>query len=233
MNKTKICILGLLATAFGFQSCLDIDNDGPDGPYDALVSVRTTQDGLPYLVLDDETSLYPENVTKPLFNGKHMRALVKYTDVDKTTPGFTKTVQLNRIDTIRTKQMEVVTDNKPIEAYGNDPIEIINDWTTVCEDGFLTLRVRAPWSIATHPHRIDLVGNVNSENPYEVLLCHDANDDLYGDAVDALVAFDLATYMPREPEPGTMLTVKWKSPTGMKEAKFEMKWKHLRHPWVE
>ena len=233
MNKTKICILGLIATAFGFQSCLDTDTNGPEGVYDALVSVRVAQTGETYLRLDDETTLFPENVTKPLFNGKHMRALVKYTELDKTTPGYTKTVRLDRIDTIRTKQMEVVTADKPLEAYGNDPIEIVNDWTTVLEDGFLTLRVRAPWSTATHPHRLDLVGNVNSDNPYEVVLRHDADGDLYGQTADALIAFDLAMYVPQQPEPGTMLTVKWNSPTGMKEAKFEMKWKYLRHPWVE
>ena len=87
MNKTKICILGLIASVFGFQSCLDSDSDGPQGLPDALVSVRVAQTGETYLQLDDETTLFPENVTKPLFNGKHLRALVKYTELEKTTPG--------------------------------------------------------------------------------------------------------------------------------------------------
>lgn len=233
MYKTKLCILGLLAGMFGFQSCLDNDNDEPTGYPNAVVTVRTTQTGETYLQLDDETSLFPENVTGKLFKGKQVRALVNYTVLDKATPGFTKTVRLNYIDSIRSKEMAMVSADRPLSSYADDPIDIVNDWTTVLEDGYLTLRVRAPWSIATHPHGLYLVGGTNADNPYEVVLRHDANGDTYGAPADALIAFDLAAYVPRTPEPGTMLTVKWKSPMGMKEAKFEMGWKNLPHPWEE
>ena len=30
-------------------------------------------------------------------------------------------------------------------TYGNDPVEILNDWVTIAEDGYLTLRFATRW----------------------------------------------------------------------------------------
>ena len=64
MNKTKICILGLIASVFGFQSCLE--SDGPDNTTDALVTVKLTDDGKSFFQLDEQTTLFPQNVTTKL-----------------------------------------------------------------------------------------------------------------------------------------------------------------------
>lgn len=81
---------------------------------------------------------------------------------------------VNAIDSIRTKEMKLVTADKPLDAYGNDPIDIVNDWVTIAEDGYLTLRLRAAWGIPAKKHVFDLVGGVDNEDPFVVELRHDA-----------------------------------------------------------
>ncbi len=218
MNKTKICILGLLAAVFGFQSCLDT-NDEPSDTLNALVTVKTGEDGKTFLQLDEKTTLFPENVTGKLFDGKEVRALTNYVELDKETPGFSKTVKVNFIDSIRTKDMDVVTPDKPLDSYGNDPLEIMNDWVTIAEDGYLTLRIRTNWSAPTKPHYLYLVGDVDSENPFVVELRHDAKGDTYGPLADGLIAFRLS-HLPEDAPADQKLTVRWNSPSGMKKADF-------------
>jgi len=221
MNKTKICILGLLATAFGFQSCLDDNNDDPTIHPNALVTVKSDDNGKTFFQLDEKTTLFPENVTTKLFDGKEVRALINYAELEKETPGFSKTIKVNWIDSIRTKEMDVVTPEKPLDSYGNDPLEIMNDWVTIAEDGYLTLRIRTNWSVPTNPHYLYLVGNVDSENPFVVELRHDAKGDTYGPLADALIAFRLS-HLPEDAPADQKLTVKWNSPSGMKKADFDL-----------
>ncbi len=220
MNKTKICILGLIASVFGFQSCLD--SDSPNNSAEALVTVKTADNGKSFFQVDELTTLFPDNLTKQLYEGKEVRALVNYSVLEKETAGFTKTVKVNAIDSIRTKEMAVVSSDKPLDSYGDDPVDIVNDWVTVAEDGYLTLRVRTVWSMPTNIHVLDLVGGVDSDDPYVVELRHDAKGDTNGNRVaDALIAFRLS-HLPAESAADQKLTVRWKSPTGTKEVKFNL-----------
>ena len=89
MNKTKICILGLIASVFGFQSCLE--SDGPDNTTDALVTVKLTDDGKSFFQLDEQTTLFPQNVTTKLYDGKEVRALTQFRKNSKNRlPGSPK-----------------------------------------------------------------------------------------------------------------------------------------------
>ena len=74
--------------------------------------------------------------------------------------------------------------------FGNDPIEIVRDWVSVAEDGFVTLRIRTLWG-GTTKHVINLVSGVNKDNVYEFDLRHNAQGDTNGRMGDALIAFDL------------------------------------------
>ena len=237
MNKTKICILGLIASVFGFQSCLE--SDGPDNTTDALVTVKLTDDGKSFFQLDEQTTLFPQNVTTKLYDGKEVRALINFEELEKQTPGFTKTVMVNAIDSIRTKEMKLGTADKPLDAYGNDPIDIVNDWVTIAEDGYLTLRLRAAWGIPAKKHVFDLVGGVDNEDPFVVELRHDAtggsstgqDDNTLMDSrranypqntiADVLIAFRLS-HLPAESADDQKLTVRWKSSNGAKEVKFNL-----------
>lgn len=36
--------------------------------------------------------------------------------------------------------------------YGTDPVDMINDWVTIAEDGYLTLRFRTMWGDRSQAH---------------------------------------------------------------------------------
>ncbi|CEN49242.1 conserved hypothetical protein [Capnocytophaga canimorsus] len=51
-------------------------------------------------------------------------------------------MRINWIDSIRTKKPVPDLGAENDAKYGNDAIEVVKDWLTVAEDGYLTLRIR-------------------------------------------------------------------------------------------
>ena len=70
-------------------------------------------------------------------------------------------------------------------------MEIINDWVTIAEDGYLTLRFRTYWGDRNKVHFVNLLISQDPANPYEVEFRHNAFGDIYGNSADGLVAFNL------------------------------------------
>jgi len=222
MKYSKLNLLGLAMAFIALPSCLDSDNDVPNGYSNALVTVKSTADNKTFMQLDEQTTLFPQNLKSQLYNGKEVRALMNYDKLDTETPGFSETVHVNWIDSIRTKDMVNLQDNTPIENYGNDPVEIINDWVTIAEDGYLTLRIRTLWGEFGKTHVFNLIGNINKNDPFEVELCHNANGDIYGNKADALIAFRLSS-LPKQIPSDQKLTLKWKSFDGtVRQAQFNL-----------
>ena len=151
--------------------------------------------------------------------GKVVRALVNYEEVAKIAED-TLEVKLNWMDSIRTKKPLMLDDADKIIDFENDPVEIVKDWVTIAEDGFLTLRIRTLWSPYCRHHTINLIGGLNPENPYEFVLRHDANGDYAMEYADALIAFDLNEVFKDEEE--IKLKLKWNSFSGEKETEFSL-----------
>lgn len=222
MKYPKTILVALLAVVFGLQSCDDDDDYVAVNFPNGLVTVKTNAEGNTYFQLDEETTLFPENITSKLYDGKEVRALMNFEVLDKETEGYTKTVRVNWIDSIRTKNMVVVPEDASIEDYGKDPVEIVNDWVTVAEDGYLTLRVRTLWGGSNKEHYLNLVGGVNEENPFEVELRHDAKGDVNGAWGDALIAFRLSE-IPEEIPEDQKLTLRWQAFDGtVKKVDFKL-----------
>lgn len=221
MRYHKFLLIGLAMVAAALQSCDVTDDDNTSYMPNALVTVKTDDGGRTYFQLDETSTLFPDNITETLFDGKEVRALVSYKELDKETAGYSKTVAVNWIDSIRTKDVVMLQPGESIDAYGHDGIDIVNDWVTVLEDGYLTLRVRTVWGNVGHRHELNLVGNVNADDPLEVELRHDAKGDTYGRLGDALIAFRLKDLAP-EAASIQRLTVKWRSMDGV-EKKAEVK----------
>ncbi len=194
----------------------------------ALVTVCPNADGSFIMQLDNATQLVPTNLKTSPFGTKEVRALVNYTETgvapqDKKV----RNVEVNWLDSIRTK-LPVETLGKQDEIkYGNDPIEIVQDWVTVAEDGYLTLRIRTLWGSPHATHILNLVTGTNPEDPYELELRHDAKGDKNGRWGDALIAFNL-NKLPRGDAGIAKIKLKWKSFTGDKSAKFEIKMRPLK-----
>lgn len=213
--------VAVVAVSMGFQSCLDDDDN--DAYYlripNALVTVKKAADGAFFLQLDDKTTLLPTNVKSSPFGDKEVRALTNFSEVDEASSEYTKAVHINWIDSILTKPMAPDLGEENDEIYGTDPVEIVNDWVTIAEDGYLTLRFRTAWG-GSQKHFVNLLLGQNPENPYEVEFRHNAYGDTYGEIGDGLVAFKLDQLPDTEGET-VKLKLRWNSFSGEKTAEFD------------
>lgn len=213
--------MGLMCFTMAFQSCLDDDDNSWGLRYpNALVTVKPVGSNSFFLQLDDSTTLLPTNITSSPYGDKEVRALINFKEVDASGEGYDKAVYINWMDSILTKPMapDLGVDNDSI--YGTDPVDIIGDWVTIAEDGYLTLRFRTIWGNQNKPHFVNLLAGQNPENPYEVEFRHNAYDDTYGGEADGLVAFKLDS-LPDTEGKTVKLKLKWKSFGGDKSAEFD------------
>ena len=219
-KKTSLA-LGLMACVLVLNSCdIDDDNNEVVQSSTALVTVYpSTSEGFT-LQLDDSTTIIPSNMKTSPFGEKKARALVNYT-VESAVSGKPYNVYVNWIDSIHTKYPVVSQGLEDEKVYGNDPIEIVRDWVSVAEDGYLTLRLRTLWG-GTSPHIINLVSEVNKENVYEFDLRQNAQGDTRGKMGDVLIAFDLNSLWTEHPDKVT-IKLNWTSFSGKKSAEFSMK----------
>lgn len=213
---------GMLMGFLLFPSCQD-DNTDTDLLYpNALVTVKHAGDETVFLQLDDKTTLLPVNLKSSLFDKKEVRALVNYKEVDEPSKEYDQAVYVNWIDSIRTKPMAPNLGSENTEAYGDDPVEIVRDWVTIAEDGYLTLRFRTRWGYQQIIHYVNLIPTDNPDNPYEVEFRHNANGDTEERVGDGLVAFRLDK-LPDTKGETVKLKLKWKSFSGDKSAEFDYK----------
>lgn len=211
----------ILLGALLLPSCLDDDNSDWNKLYpNALVTVKHASDETVFLQLDDKTTLLPVNLKSSPFGSKEVRALVNYEEVDDSSKEYDQAVRVNWIDSIRTKPMAPNLGDKNDEKYGDDPVEIVNDWVTIAEDGYLTLRFRTLWGYQRIVHYVNLIPTNNPDNPYEVEFRHDANGDYADRRGDGLVAFKLDK-LPDTKGKTVKLKLIWKSFSGEKSAEFD------------
>lgn len=221
-SKKWFVVLMAAVASLGFQSCLDDDDDKyamllPN----ALVTVKNASDNSCYLQLDERTTLLPVNLKSSPFGAKEVRALVNYSNVDEPSGVYSQAVHVNWIDSLLTKSMAPnLGEAENDEVYGDDPVEMVADWVTIAEDGYLTLRFRTVWGNPSLKHFVNLISTNNPEDPYEVEFRHNAYGDTYGQAGDGLVAFSLAS-LPDTEGKTVKLTLKWHSFTGDKSVQFD------------
>lgn len=209
-------------------SCLNDDDSSELLRPTALVTVCPNADGSFIMQLDDETQLVPTNLKSSPFGTKEVRALVNYTETNVSPQDKkTRNVEVNWLDSIRTKLPVETLGEQDAAKFGNDPVEIVQDWVTVAEDGYLTLRIRALWSSPHATHVLNLVTGTNPEDPYELELRHDAKGDDNGSWGDALIAFNL-NKLPGADAGKAIIKLKWKSFTGEKSAEFEIKMRPIK-----
>lgn len=222
----------LASAALLVLSCTKTDDNYAYLFPNALVTAKTAEDGTFYLQLDDETKLQPTNMSKSPYD-KEVRALANVTilrDVADVKDGgiFTdkdRKARINRIEKVLTKD-PVPTEGdtqKDDEKYGTAPLELIKNWVTVVEDGYLTVCFYAVWGYEQSTHYINLVTGTNPEDPYELVLRHDANGDTIaggGRDVTSIAAFSLKN-LPDTNGETVQLKIKFNSFTGEKIVRFD------------
>ena len=212
-----------LIVSLSLQSCWDDDDNYyyyPGWLPNALVTAKTDADNTFYLQLDDSTTLLPVNMKSSPFGGKEVRALVNFSETDEPGGSFSRVVQINWIDSILTKPIAANLGEKNDSVYGTDPVEMVNDWVTIAEDGYLTLRFRTIWGNTGRAHYVNLISTHNADNPYELEFRHNAYGDVNGGYADGLVAFKLDG-LPDTKGQTVKLKLKWRSFSGEKTAEFD------------
>ncbi len=222
MNKThifKFVLLSTLAAGIGFfSSCSKgyLDQNSPRGfaffwP-DAIVTIKTLPSGESFFQLDDSTTLEPVGWKNPYLNKKEIRALVNFSLLDERSQQYSHRVRVMRVDTVRTKPaMLMHVADLPYKDV--EPVDIITDWLTVCEDGYVTLHFSAKWgedADRLHPHLVNLL--INPDNPRELEFVHSVNGDRNGTVWrDGIVSFKISDLMPAIKEDEVILPLKWLS----------------------
>ena len=193
MKKIFTILASVALIAPVISSCC-LDDDRNDNYYypNMLVTVKSAEDGRCYFQLDDNTTLLPTNLEKAPYKGQ-VRALANCSKVDGDATPYDHLVKVHWVDSILTKKALKASDFENIETLGIDPVEIVGNWVTVVEDGYLTLQFAALFGNRMVPHTINLVMGVDPENPYLVELRHNAKGD-YEMCTQrtGLVAFDIS-----------------------------------------
>lgn len=211
--RSKIIAAAALTAALSFQSCTKDDGISyADIVPNAVVTVKPEGNSF-YLQLDDNTIIRPSNLTKSPFGDREVRAFTNYrleSEADGVQTG--EVLWLRELLTKNTVASEGV--EKDEENYGNDPVEIVKDFPTVCEDGYLTLRFRALWGrFGSIKHEVNLVTGVDPSDPYLVEFRHNMHGDLAEVPTDAYVAFRLDK-LPDTEGKTVKLKVRFTSPSG-------------------
>ena len=203
----------LLLPAFSLLSCGD-DDDNSKNYANATVTLKTNpDDNTFYMQLDDSTTVLPANIKVSPAGKNEVRALVNLRFTKNSAAPYSREAFVNWIDTIRTKDMAQDRGDDNATLYGDDPVEIVNHWTTNAEDGYLTLRFRTYHS-GKATHRLNLVKGGNDN---EVVLYHDARGDNAGRVGDGMIAFRLEKQPGSDGTPKEM-TLKWKSFSGQEKS---------------
>lgn len=223
--KTLMLLMAVMLTAVSLQSCdTDCDNNGYPAFNLATVTLKAprTEGAKWFMQLDDSTVIYAKNIASHPYENKELRAYIRYNELqrDMTSSKFPYEYSANilTIDTILTKKMDPMVENMA-EEYGNDPVEVIDSWETVAEDGYLNIRFRTRWG-NNIKHRVTLVHRTDVDDPYTVEFIHNAHGDINGHVADGMVAFRLDDCFNKGDEP-IEITLKWKSYSGEETTKFK------------
>ena len=224
MRQLKFLMIALIsgAVAFGFTSCSNNDNPSYGIWYaNALVTVKPNADNSDfYMQLDENTTIKALNLKQSPFGTKEVRALANISYSETDAGEYDKAVYVNWIDTILTKPIAPNLGEENLSTYGNDPVEIVKDWVTIVEDGYLTLLFETVWGNNDTYHLVNLVSTENPDNPYELRFCHNANGDTQGKPGQGLVAFDLNS-LPDTNGKTVKLKLIWQSFSGEKSTEFD------------
>ena len=211
--------LSLMVGPLALGSCSDDLDDGGQPLMNAMVTVKPNADNTEVtLQLDDYTVIHPDNLQKSPFGTKEVRAraCLDY----KNDNQHVDVVWLDSVLTKRlTKNLGNEEENR--KAYGNDPINILNDWITVAEDGYLTLHFATVFGNGSQ-HKLNLVHRDDVNTPYYFTLYHDAQGDFTGLEQDGIVAFKLYDLPAlQEIDQPVHITLEWNTRLGTQSAKFK------------
>ena len=193
------------------------DADNPSyGWVTAIVSIKQSPDDTVFFQLSDNERLFPEN-WQDRFE-KVCRLYCRLYIFPQTVGSYGKKTRVEWAEAL--EEGRYTTDS---DVSGSDGLDILDDWMTGVEDGFLTLHYSTWWGNGTVQHKLAVVAGTNAEDPYELQLRHDACGDARKEQTDALIYFDIND-LPSTGGEYKTLTLKWTNCAGkLSERKYSFK----------
>ena len=191
-------ILGVLVL---LAACAKGDYDFifPDGPYgandpkqgtqDLAIGTVLSRDGVRYIRLDEKSRsqvMNPKEIAD-IKDGTRVFLQYRYVVTSAIADFCTDAILVEWASPLDTGEIRF-----DMQAHSGDPVDILTDWITCLEDGFLTLHysIRASGSVK---HGFSLYPSVE---PLTYRLVHEANGDNKGNQTDGIVCFDLSGLLP-------------------------------------
>ena len=173
----------------------------PKEEYDAIVTVKQA-DEIIYFQVDSVTRVYPAaGYRDDSYKGpKRLACGLKVYDYQ-----IYKDWWYSRVTWYENLDEGTLIRNPFASGINYRSFDVLDDWMTTMEDGFLTLHYSALWGSSKTPHGMSLV---YGEDPWHWSLVHfTVGDDEAQTKVDALIYFDLNDAIPKTD--GAAVTINW------------------------
>ena len=177
----------------------DIAREG-EGPTTMAIGTLRIQDGVPCIRLDENTCSQVMNPDAVQGIPDHTRVFLgfRYVASSLWDSSYTDAILVDWVSPIDAGSRSMLNfeecfSTELIQAAGySDPWDIIPDWMTTLEDGFLTLHYQIPMS-GKKKHRFELYQSLYDYNQF--YLVHRAEGDTDGSLTDGIVSFDVSPYL--------------------------------------
>lgn len=189
--RKSVGILLLVSALFAAGSCTMQMDDVPDIGFEniksayAIFTARQSDSGVVYLQVNDSTRLYPENMQDEFAGVCRMFGLIRVSGSQFMDYGYRTVVDWS--EPIDEGKMQA---GFPASGSG-DTIDVLDDWMTSVEDGYLTVHYSTFWGTDPVGHSFSLVRVGDPGNPYRLRLVHYRNGDAAEVEGDGLICFDL------------------------------------------
>ncbi|MBR6305946.1 MAG: NigD-like N-terminal domain-containing protein [Bacteroidales bacterium] len=221
MKKYLYILLSVLCVAScsvgEYRGMYDVEPSGDfSGEFMAILTVKKSTQDTVFFQLNDSTTIYPAN-----YQDKYTRMERVFCDIvawNKPTGSYDYSCSVEWAESI--EEGSVVPAGSP---SGKDYIDILDDWMTSVEDGYLTVHYNVLWGLTPTAHGFSVVTGTDPEDPYVLHLRHDARGDTMDEKADGLVCFDINS-LPSTEGKYKILTLKWYNLGGSaSEKKFKFK----------
>ncbi len=200
-KKTISAASSVLLTAI-LSGMLLVSCDRSDGCQDILTDYVTAipidNGGYCYLLLNGETTLYPESFWGSPGGTRKTRAVIEYRKIKEGYQDYDYLIDLIRLDTIPTRFLTMGSDSADVEE--SEPIEIMRTSRFFIGDGYIHIPYGVIFGGQQTFHTVTLEPVTVKERTYELRLKHMTTD--FSDShhpeddmiAESYIAFDLTTF---------------------------------------
>jgi hypothetical protein len=194
----------------------NFNGEGDTAEFLAILTIKKTPTDTVYFQLDDSTTIYAANYQEYYTRMEKVFCDISVTNIPKGS--FKYIGYINWLEPVDMGQ--VLSYASVDDDLG---LDIIDDWMTGAEDGYLTIHYNTWWGTSAVQHKMYVITGSNPGDPYELVLRQDACGDKKEEMGEALICFDINS-LPDTGDEYKELTLKWTSSGGTAaEKKFKFK----------